>query len=128
MGIERKFSLVLFIFFVYFRTINANYGREMNYLDGTREGEELDHEPSIKMGVDVAMEGPHARIVIDKPQDCISKSLQGDSVSTKGVDRIEWALSRDVSSLALTNNKHLVSMLIFLNKRKEGAGLGKWHG
>lgn len=85
----------------------------MSYLDSTGQGEELDHESSIKMGVDMTMEGPHARVVVDKPQDSVSKGLQGDSVPTKRVDRIERALPRDVSSFALTNDIHLVSVLIF---------------
>lgn len=97
----------------------------MSYLDSTGHGEELDHESSIEMGVDVTVEGPHARVVIDETQDSVSKGLQGDSVSTKRVDRIESALSRDVSSSALTNDIHLVSVLICL-KEKKGEWLRGW--
>lgn len=91
----------------------------MSYLHSSGQGKELDHESSIKMGVDVTMEGPHARIVVDESQDSVSEGLQGDSVSAKWVDRIERTLPRDVSSFALTNDIHLVSMLICLKEKKK---------
>lgn len=94
----------------------------MSYLHSSGQGKELDHESSIKMGVDVTMEGPHARIVVDESQDSVSEGLQGDSVSAKWVDRIERTLPRDVSSFALTNDIHLVSMLICLKEKKKQKG------
>jgi len=78
----------------------------------------LDQQTSLHVPIDVTMEGPHTRVVVHEPNDGVSKGLHRGRVAADGVCGANRRFTRQVTSLATTNNPELMTMLIQQMKAK----------